>query len=229
MCGRYANFLAEQDLIDAFAIATTADDARLIPPRYNIAPTQLVQIVRPGREDPSARELETARWGLVPAWAKDLSIGSKIFNARIETIAEKPSFRTAFVKRRCIVPASGYYEWQTGPEGRAPYFIHPADDGVLAFAGLFELWKDKAVADAPWVVSCTVVTNDARGDMRSIHERQPVMLTRENWDTWLDPTATPDDLFAAAADPTPELASYRVGKAVGTVKNDDPSLVEPAE
>jgi putative SOS response-associated peptidase YedK len=232
MCGRYANFLAEQDLIDAFEIASIADDARLAP-RFNIGPTQTVQIVRPARVaqgEPSLgdRELAAARWGLVPGWAKDMSIGVKMFNARIETIAEKPSFRTAFAQRRCIVPASGYYEWRTGPEGKQPFYIHPADGGVLAFAGLFELWKDRSVPDAPWMVSCSVVTTAARGEMQDIHDRQPVMLTPDNWDVWLERESTPDDLFAAAAEPAPALAWHRVGKAVGNIRVDEPGLVEPA-
>lgn len=236
MCGRYANFLAEQDLIDAFAIAAIADDARLAP-SYNIGPTQAVQIVRPARlakdapaaqdEADAGRELAAARWGLVPAWAKDVSIGVKMFNARIETIAEKPSFRTAFAQRRCIVPASGYYEWHTDAEGKRPYFIAPESGGVLAFAGLFELWKDRSVADAPWMVSCSIVTTAARGEMQDIHDRQPVMFTPENWDVWLDRESTPDDLFAAAADPAPALAWHEVGTAVGNIRVNVPELVEP--
>lgn len=232
MCGRYANFLAEQDLIDAFEIASIADDARLAP-RFNIGPTQTVQIVRParlaqGETGLGGRELAAARWGLVPGWAKDVSIGVKMFNARIETVAEKPSFRTAFAQRRCLVPASGYYEWRNGPEGKLPFFIHPADGGVLAFAGLFELWKDRSVPDAPWMVSCSVVTTAARGEMQDIHDRQPVMLTPENWDVWLERESTPDDLFAAAAEPAPALGWHQVGKAVGNIRVDEPGLVEPA-
>lgn len=234
MCGRYANFLAEQDLIDAFEIASIADDARLAP-RFNIGPTQTVQIVRPARvakDEPSpaaGRELAAARWGLVPAWAKDVGIGVKMFNARIETIAEKPAFRTAFAQRRCIVPASGYYEWHTEEAGKKPYYIHPQDGGVLAFAGLFELWKDRTVPDAPWLVSCSIVTTASRGDMRDIHDRQPVMFTPKNWDVWLERESTPDELFAAAADEAPALAWHEVGKAVGNIRVDEPGLVEPVE
>jgi putative SOS response-associated peptidase YedK len=233
MCGRYANFLAEQDLIDAFEIASVADDARLAP-HFNIGPTQTVQIVRPARVakgEPAVpdagRELAAARWGLVPAWAKDVGIGVKMFNARIETIADKPAFRTAFAQRRCIVPASGYYEWHTDHDGKRPFYIHPQDGGALAFAGLFEFWKDRSVADAPWVVSCSIVTTAARGEMQDIHDRQPVMLTPENWEVWLERESTPYDLFAAAADPAPALAWHEVSKAVGNIRVDEPGLVEP--
>lgn len=228
MCGRYANFLAEQDLIDAFSIASVADDARLIPPRYNIGPTQQVQIIRPRKDDAGVRELATARWGLIPSWAKDVSIGVKMFNARVETIADKPSFSKAFASRRCIVPASGYYEWHTTPDGKTPYFIHPEDGSPLAFAGLFELWKDRSVQDAPWVVSTSIVTTAARGPLADIHDRQPVMFTPDNWDVWLDAQSSPDDLFAAAADDAPALAWHAVGKGVGNIRNEGPELVEPA-
>jgi putative SOS response-associated peptidase YedK len=229
MCGRYANFLAEQDLIDAFSIAAVADDARLFQPRYNIGPTQQVQIIRPRKDDAGVRELATARWGLVPSWAKDVSIGVKMFNARVETIADKPSFSKAFASRRCIVPASGYYEWHTTPEGKTPYFIHPQDGSPLAFAGLFELWKDRSVEDSPWVVSTSIVTTAARGPMADIHDRQPVMFTPDNWEVWLDAQSSPDDLFAAAADDAPALAWHAVGKDVGNIRNEGPELVEPAD
>lgn len=228
MCGRYANFLAEQDLIDAFSIASVADDARLIPPRYNIGPTQQVQIIRPRKGDAGVRELATARWGLVPSWAKDVSIGVKMFNARVETIADKPSFSKAFASRRCIVPASGYYEWHTTTHGKTPYFIHPQDRSPLAFAGLFELWNDRTQPDAPWVVSTSIVTTASRGPLAEIHDRQPAMFTPENWEVWLDPESSKDDLFAAVADETPALAWHAVGKDVGNIRNEGPELAEPA-
>jgi len=226
MCGRYANFLAEQDLIDAFAIATVADDARLLPPSWNIAPTQKTIIVRESSEH--ERTAEVARWGLVPGWAKDPSIGSKMFNARSETIAEKPSFRSAFAKRRCIVPANGYYEWQVLDGAKTPQYIHAADDSPLAFAGLVEFWKDKALGDAAeWLVSCSIVTAASRDEMRAIHDRQPVMLAPEEVDVWLHAASTKDDLFAAIAAPMPELAWHPVGKSVGNVRVNEPGLIDP--
>ncbi|WP_062379982.1 SOS response-associated peptidase [Demequina pelophila] len=225
MCGRYANFMTEQELIDAFEIAVIADDARLAP-RYNIAPTQEAAIVVARRDE--GRSLELARWGLVPSWAKDPSVGSRMFNARGETVAEKPSFRAAFAKRRCLVPASGYYEWKTEDGVKTPYFIHTADDAPLAFAGLFEFWRDKAKGDdAPWLASCSIVTTAARGEMARIHDRQPVMLRREEADVWLDADSANDDLFAAMAAPEPELAWHAVGRDVGNVRNQGAELVEP--
>lgn len=225
MCGRYANFLTEQELIDAFEIAVIADDARLAP-RYNIAPTQETSIVVDRKEE--GRSLEVARWGLVPSWAKDPSIGSRMFNARGETVAEKPSFRAAFAKRRCLVPASGYYEWLTDEAGKTPYFIHTRDGAPLAFAGLFEFWRDKARGDeAPWLASCSIVTTGARGAMRDIHDRQPVMLLPDAAAVWLDHDAGKDDLLAVIDSPAPELAWHEVGHAVGNVRHQGPELIEP--
>ncbi len=225
MCGRYANFLTEQELLDAFEIAVIADDARLAP-RYNIGPMQDTSIIVARKE--AGRSVELARWGLVPSWAKDPGIGVKMFNARSETVAEKPSFRNAFAKRRCIVPASGYYEWKTDDAGKTPYFIHPSDGSPLAFAGLFEFWKDKTVDDAPWLATCSIVTAAARGEMQDIHDRQPVMLRPDEVDTWLDPTSAQDDLWAAIGAPAPDLTWHEVGKAVGNIRNQGPELVEPA-
>lgn len=236
MCGRYANFLTEQDLIDAFEVAVIADDARLLPPSWNIAPTQKVPIVLPDRiEQPvGGRRVEVARWGLVPSWAKDPSIGSKMFNARSETMAEKPSFRAAFTKRRCIVPASGYYEWKAGAEGKTPYYIHPADDSPLAFAGLYEFWRDKTLVDsghgdeAPWMASCSIVTVASRDEMQEIHDRQPAMLARDALEAWLDPASEPSALHDAIAAPAPELAWHAVDRAVGSVRHNSAELIEPA-
>lgn len=232
MCGRYANFLAEQELIDHFAIATVADDARLLPPNWNVAPTQLVPIVAPGRaeDDDPGRRLEVAKWGLVPSWAKDPSIGSGMINARSETIAEKPSFRSAFGKRRCIVPASGYFEWHTDGGERTPYWIHPTDDAPLAFAGLYEFWKDKALGEgAPWLVSTTIVTTAARDHMRDLHDRQPVMLVPEGVDAWLDRDSDQGTLFDVIAAPAPEVAWHQVAKAVGNPRHNDPTTVDPVD
>lgn len=222
MCGRYADFLDAQEILDLFSIAWDAEDDRLLPPNFNVAPMQNVRVVR---SSPEGNRLEVARWGLVPGWAKDPSIGPKMINARLETITEKPSFRTAFAKRRCIVPASGYYEWHTTAEGKTPYFIHPADQSPLAMAGLLEAWR--ASADSPWLITCAVVTTAAQGELAAIHDRQPVMMQREAWETWLDPHVEKHEALAAAAMPAPELAWHAVDKAVGNVRNNGPQLVEP--
>ncbi|WP_062203308.1 SOS response-associated peptidase [Demequina salsinemoris] len=231
MCGRYANFLTERDLIDAFEVAVVSDEARLLPPSWNIAPTQKVPIVVPSREPAPVgeRQLEVARWGLVPSWAKDPAVGSRMFNARSETMAEKPSFRAAFAKRRCIVPASGYYEWQTTSAGKTPCFIHTRDDAPLAFAGLYEFWRDKEAGDdAPWMASCSIVTVASRDEMRDIHDRQPAMLAPESAATWLDRDAPASSLHDAIAAPAPELAWHEVGRAVGNVRNNDATLIDAA-
>jgi len=221
MCGRYADFLTDQELADTFSIAMATDDDRLLPPSFNVAPTQWVRVVRPSD---AGLTLDVAAWGLVPSWAKDPSIGSRMINARLETVAEKPSFRTAFAKRRCIVPASGYYEWQTGTDGKRPVYIHPADDAPLAFAGLVEAWRRSP--DDDWLITCAIVTTAARGNMAELHDRQPVMMRPDAWTAWLDTASTKDDLFAAASADAPELAWHEVGKAVGNVHNNSPELVE---
>jgi putative SOS response-associated peptidase YedK len=230
MCGRYANFLTEQELVDSFAIATLADDVRLLPPSWNVAPTQDVVTVMAKEGDPAARSAELARWGLVPSWAKDPGIGSRMINARVETIAEKPSFRSSFAKRRCLVPANGYYEWRVDSGVKTPHFIHNADGTPLAFAGLYEWWREKQSGpEAPWLLTCTIVTTNARDRMRELHDRQPVMLEREHWDTWLAAHSTADDLFAAVDAPTPDLTWHPVAKAVGNVRNNEPSLIAPVQ
>lgn len=222
MCGRYADFLADQDLADAFSLALDADDARLLPPSFNVAPTQLVRIIRTPQ---GAATLDVARWGLVPSWAKDPAIGSRMINARVETVAQKPSFRTAFSQRRCVVPASGYFEWQTDASGKRPFYIHPADGAPLAFAGLLEAWR--ATGDDAWLITCAIVTTAARGQMQQIHDRQPVMMREDAWRTWLNPAAAKEDLLDAAHADAPDLAWHEVDTAVGNVRNNSPELIEP--
>jgi putative SOS response-associated peptidase YedK len=230
MCGRYANFLDEQDLLDDFAVAEAADDARLLPPSWNIGPMQLAPIVTlsPAGEDAAAprdRRLVAARWGLVPSWAKDTSMGAKMFNARSETVAEKPSFRAAFAQRRCLVPANGYYEWQARAAGKQPYFILPEDGSPLALAGLWETRKDGEVR----TFTFSILTAAARGHLAEIHDRQPVMLRPHERDAWMDADASADELMAVIASPAPAMTLRPVGKNVGNIRNDDPSLVEAVE
>ena len=222
MCGRYANFLETQDILDTFAIAEAADDARLLQPSWNIAPTQLAPIVTLA-PDGATRRLVAARWGLVPTWAPDPSIGSRLFNARSETAATKPSFRSAFAKRRCLVPASGYYEWLARPDGKQPYFIHPVDGSPVAFAGL---WETRAEGDGR-LFTFSILTTAARGDLAAIHERQPVMLGTDARDAWMDAETPPDELTAVLASDSPPVEARPVSKEVGNVRNNDPSLVLP--
>jgi len=228
MCGRYAEFLETQDLLDALAASGPGPH---LGARYNIGPTQTVRMVRTSREG-GGRELVAARWGLVPPWATaDAGAGRRpgapLFNARLETVDAKPSFRRAFASRRAIVPASGYFEWRAHQGGTTPFFIHPAPDdamhGVLAFAGIYE--EHRTGNDV--LLSCSILTTAARGAMADIHDRQPVMLTAANVDVWLTPDASPEQLFAAAQAPAPALVWHEVGRAVGTIRNDGPGLIEP--
>jgi putative SOS response-associated peptidase YedK len=176
------------------------------------------------------RELHVARWGLVPSWAKDVSIGARLINARVETAHEKPAFRRAFASRRCLVPADGYYEWQAGDDGgKQPHFIHPADGGVLAMAGLYEVWRS---ADAPGgrLLTFTVITTEATDDVGRIHDRMPMLVEPDRFAAWLDPALDhPDEvrslLVPAAAG---RLKSHPVSTAVNNVRNNGAELVKPA-
>lgn len=264
MCGRYASFRDAQDLADAFAVAPpdVAPDAAALPPSWNVAPTDPVRVVverhpRPqdaaesADDDAARRSLRLARWGLVPGWAKDPSIGSRMINARVETLDTKPAFRKALAARRCLVPAEGYYEWQTPPEDapavvgssgrrrrppKQPFWIHPPDGGPLAFAGLYEFWRDPTRADDDpqrWLVTMTIVTGGAPTDdpaLAEIHDRQPVMLDPSRWDAWLDPDLTDTDrVMALLRRPAPPLVATPVSTEVNAVGNDGPHLVEPVE
>lgn len=211
--------------------------AEVLAPSWNVAPTDPVRIIL--EEDGAAgRVLRTARWGLVPSWAKDVSGGARLINARSETFTEKPSFRAAAARRRCLVPADGYYEWQAGVDpltGRAtktPFFLHGADAGPLAFAGLYELWRDRAVPEgdpASWMWSTTILTSAATDALGHIHDRTPVVLPADLWAAWLDPDATDAAHARAVVDaaPEPHLVPRQVSRAVGSVRVNHPGLVEP--
>ncbi|QIK75873.1 SOS response-associated peptidase [Nocardioides piscis] len=240
MCGRYASSRRPEDLIDEFEVV---EDRTPVPlaADYNIAPTKQVYAVveRPPSKDspePPERQLRVLTWGLVPSWAKDPSIGNRMINARMETVAEKPAFKRAFAVRRCLLPADGYYEWyptsQTNAKGKPvkqPYFIRPADGGVLAMAGLYEIWRDPARADGDpdrfrW--TCTVLTTEAEDSLGHIHDRMPLMVERDRWAEWLDPrTAGRTELLVPAA--PGNLEAYPVAPLVSNVRNNGPELVQP--
>lgn len=223
MCGRYASARKKHELLEEFQVEQDGDPDKELGPDYNVAPTKNVYAVLsrvPEGAERGVRQLRILKWGLVPAWAKDPSVGSRMINARAETLAEKPSFRSAFAKRRCLLPADGYFEWmpveperrssdgeseERANEGRSgrdhkpakkkkqPYFIHPEDGGVLAMAGLYEFWKDPTRDDddpLKWLVTCTVITTDAEDELGHIHDRMPMMIERERWAEWLDPRLT---------------------------------------
>ena len=191
------------------------------PPRFNFAPTQTAPIVHAAAE---RTVIEDMRWGLVPAWARDAKIGNKAINARVETVAEKPMFRSAFKTRRCLVPANGYFEWKGAAPNKQPYFIHAPDKSMLLFAGLWERWWP--VKDAEPVQTFTIVTGPPGLVSGDIHDRAPVILPSALWNDWL--TAEPARaLELLAAVPEPELTYYPVSKAVGAPRNSKPDLVEP--
>ncbi|PJJ72174.1 putative SOS response-associated peptidase YedK [Diaminobutyricimonas aerilata] len=231
MCGRFAVIQSQDDLADLFEIERVAEDVP--PPSYNIAPTERVPVVlESAKEGSEGRRLEGARWGLVPSFAKDISVGVRAFNARVETIATNGMFKTAYVKRRAIVPAAGYYEWQKLADGKQPYFLHPADGSPLAFAGLYEWWKNPA--DGQWLLSTTIITRPATGELEEIHDRMPLFLAPELWGDWLDPRSKPsEELVQHALDAGSRIGDgfelRPVGSAVGPTRNkiDDPSLLEP--
>ena len=235
--------------------------AEALAPDYNVAPTKPVYAVltrdprtreRDASQDeggpdgaanagtrsgngraPAERQLRVVRWGLVPFWAKDVKIGSKMINARAETVAEKPAFRHAFAKRRCLLPADGYYEWQSQPgAAKQPIYISRRDGRALAFAGLYELWRDPAVArDDPdaWLWTATVITTSAPDELGMIHDRMPMIIDANRWSDWLDPAnsdvADLRSLLAPAA--ASGLMTYPVSPAVNSVRNNGPQLIEP--
>ena len=227
MCGRYSLTTPLQAMSDLFDFAERPN----LAPRYNIAPTQQVAAVRLGED--GARHLVQVRWGLIPSWAKEVGGSSPMINARAESLAEKPAFRTAFRQRRCLIPADGFYEWQVTGESKGkavkqPYRITLVDGGPFGFAGLWESWRDPRSGER--TESCTIVTTEANERLRPIHHRMPVILPPASHASWLDPASGRDALQALlrpypAADMTATAVSTRVNK----VANDDPGLIEPVE
>jgi putative SOS response-associated peptidase YedK len=272
MCGRYASARKRIELLEEFSVQRDRVTEPLAPD-YNVAPTKPVYAVlaRDGRDSEAAagtgagcasesgasdsgvgegrsvaRELRVVRWGLVPSWAKDVSIGSRLINARAETLSEKPAYRRAFARRRCLLPADGYYEWQVraaaprteaaagkpaAKQAKQPFFIHRADGGPLAFAGLYELWRDRAVPDGDpeaWLWSATIVTTSAPDELGQIHDRMPMVIAPESWADWLDPANNDtSDLQALLAPAVADgLESYPVSTEVNAVRHNGPDLIE---
>ncbi|WP_067963540.1 SOS response-associated peptidase [Nocardiopsis trehalosi] len=273
MCGRYAQArnVHELQLAFDFAEPPEADGDRgtrawppleEVAPDYNVAPGKRVYAVLgtpPGDAEPGAptgpRSLRTLRWGLVPSWAKDPNVGYKMINARAETVAEKPSFRAAFARRRCLIPADAYYEWQLLPDGapgaaepgtspatdpghrrrkararKRPYAIGYTEDAPLAFAGIFERWRDPTRPDddpAAWLWTCAVITTEAAPRLSAIHERMPVVVPPDRWAVWLDPAAEPADLHDVLARTPADAFEVRpVGTDVNSVRNNGPHLLD---
>ena len=184
------------------------------------------------------RELRVVRWGLVPFWAKDISIGSRLINARAETVASKPAFRRAFARHRCLLPADGFYEWEKSGDPKhprkQPYFIHREDGGVLAFAGLYELWRDKDRPDddpGAWLWTATIITTRAEDEVGRIHDRMPMVIEPDRWADWLDPGAASAEALHGLLTPaaSAHLTSHPVSTQVNSVRNNGPGLIEPME
>ncbi len=233
MCGRYVQVSSPVLLAERFDVDEVVTAAH--EPDYNVAPRAEVYGVV--EREPGARVLESLRWGLVPSWADDLAIGDRMINARAETLAEKPAYTRAFERRRCILPADGFYEWKELPKqgGRKarkqPMFIHRRDGEPLAFAGLWETWRRPGDHEAPWIVSCVIVTTRANDLLAPIHDRMPVVLPEEAWSTWLDPSrrdrATLEPLLVPA--PSEWLEAFPVSTLVNKADNNGPELLAPVE
>jgi putative SOS response-associated peptidase YedK len=195
MCGRYNLKTNLSDVAREFRALVQRElplDPQVDRPRTNISPTQFVAIIR---EDAAARTLAVARWGLVPSWSRDTKLAASMINARGETVADKPAFRTAFRKRRCLIPADAFYEWQaiSGTKQKQPLLIQSKPPGLLAFAGLWETWRDPAATthEATMLETTTIITTSANALMAPVHDRMPVILPPEQWDVWLDPQTDP--------------------------------------
>ena len=229
MCGRYSLTTPMAALSQLFDFPERPNLAA----RVNIAPSQEVAAVRLGEGEVGARHLVSLRWGLIPSWSKEAGIGNRLINARAETIAEKPSFRAAFHRRRCLIPADGFYEWKTEQGRKQPYRIALESGAPFAFAGLWERWQGPG-GDGPSggevVESCTIVTTEANTRLRAIHHRMPVILAPETYDRWLDPE-TPGAQVQALLGPAPSawFTAYRVSPKINSPANDDPALTEPLD
>ena len=219
MCGRYTQVTSWSEMIGLYRINDTTHHLNL-PPRYNIAPTQEAPVVRTIGD---GRRLDMLRWGLVPAWAKDMDISARMINARAETVAEKPSFKAAFRRRRCLVPADGFYEWQKTPAGKQPYRITLKGGEPFAFAGLWERWEK----GDPALESCTIITCPPNEATAAIHDRMPVILPREAERVWLDPDQQDQDTLRALLTPyaATQMEAYPVSTLVNSPRNDTPDVI----
>jgi len=229
MCGRFVSSSPPDELAKYFDVEAVAES--VLEPSFNVAPTQDVYVVV---ESGGLRRLDTFHWGLVPFWAKDPSTGNKMINARVESIAEKSAYKRAFQKRRCIIPADGFYEWKKvpGQKAKQPYFIHRVDGEPMAFAGLWEVWRpaeDTERTSDP-LRSCTIITGRPNEKVAEIHDRMPVMLPPSAWGAWLDRENDDLDALGKLLVPVPAslLELHPVSRAVNNVQDTGPELIEPA-
>jgi putative SOS response-associated peptidase YedK len=224
MCGRYTLTADLKKVADRFGAPMPGDEWATCAPRYNIAPSQLVIVVG----DDGKRYLKQMKWGLIPSWAKDPSIGNRMINARAETLAEKPAYRAALKKRRCIIPADGFYEWQRLGKVKQPIHIVLKSREPFGFAGLWELWQSP---DGEEVLSCTIITTEANELLKAVHDRMPVILTRDAEAAWLDPkTQDPEKLLPLLKQfPPDQMQFYPVSQDVNSPAVDKPSNIAPIE
>jgi putative SOS response-associated peptidase YedK len=222
MCGRFTLTQSAAAIAEAFDL----DEIPRFVPGYNIAPTQPVPTIRASRD--SRREFDYLYWGLIPSWSKDPTIGARMINARSETVTEKPSFRTAFKRRRCLIVADGFYEWQKLGSKKQPYYFQLADHQIFGFAGLWEHWHSP---EGDEIQSCTILTTAANELMRSVHDRMPVILHPQDYDLWLDPTIQTDERLHFLLRPYPDdqMCAYPVSTKVNSPQNDSPECIVPLE
>ncbi len=257
MCGRYAATANPDELVLEFEVEDdrSAEEGRSIlvnpqepppgRPDHNMAPTKRAPVVlarspRDDREAGARRQLRLLTWGLVPSWSKDVKGGARMINARVESVAERPAFARALASRRCLVPARGWYEWQVSPTAldargkprKQPFFTERVDGSSVAMAGLYEFWRDRGVADPDdpmaWLSTFTVVTGPAEPGLERIHDRQPLVLERDEWDTWLDPSVGAADVLPLLQPhPAGRFTARPVSRAVSSNRSNGPQLLDP--
>lgn len=232
MCGRFVSSSGPAAIADFFGASVDTEE---LPQSWNVAPTNEVYGVV--AEADGSRHVHAYRWGLIPSWAKDAKIASSLINARSETAAEKPSFRSSFRRHRLLIPMDGFYEWRavTGPSGRPvkqPVFVHSVDGTPLAVAGLWSAWREPGSApDTPWRYTCTVLTTAANLTMSVVHDRMPVLLPAARWSVWLDPSCTDTELLRSLLLPADDglLVLHEVSTAVNSVRNKGRELIDPID
>ena len=225
MCGRFVSKATKPAIEKEFAATISVVSENVSEARYNIAPAQMIAAVI---ENDSDRELTELKWGLVPHWAKENSIGARMINARSETLIEKPSFREAFKKRRCIIPASGFFEWSpTSGKGKQPFYFYLKDAGVFGFAGLWEEWVSRETGEA--LETCTIITTTANAVLKPVHDRMPVILQKSDYDLWLDPSVKDTDRLQGLLVPYPaeRMSSHAVGRSVNSPAANSEDLIAP--
>ena len=221
MCGRFVMKTEPGQLAEFFGLAAGLE----LPARYNIAPTQVVAAVLP---EGGKRVFKLLRWGLIPSWAKDIEIGSRLINARAETVFEKPAFRAAVRRRRCLVPADGFYEWGVVGDRKQPFFICMREKNLFAIAAIWEHWESP---DGSQIDSCALLTTEANALMRSFHHRMPVILERGDFERWLDPAVEKKEMLEDLLAPYPaeRMTFYPLGRLVDNPRNDLPACMAPLD